>query len=244
MIMEYRIGCSGFYNKHWKGIFYPIDMPQNKWFVYYAGRLNTLELNVTFYRFPQLKMLQEWRSKSPDDFLFSVKAPRIITHLKKFNDCESLIDDFYNVCSEGLQEKLGPLLFQLPPSFSYTEERLDKLCNSMRPGFINVIEFRHLSWWQQPVFDVLADHGIVFCHVSHPDLPEDLVVNGDIAYVRLHGRPDMFYSPYSTEYLENLKIKLAAIQGLKRVFIYFNNTAGEAGILNAMELQKITKISE
>ena len=113
---------------------------------------------MSFYRFPQLKMMKNWYIKSPRGFLFAVKAPRLITHLKKLNDCEVLLKDFYNVCREGLKEKLGPVLFQFPPSYQFTEERLAKIISSADPQFTNVIEFRHESWWKKEVYDLSLIH--------------------------------------------------------------------------------------
>src|SRR4051812_36983931 len=109
------IGCSGFHYKHWKDIFYPEGLPQKKWFEFYCENFNTLELNVTFYRFPQLAFLESWYKRSPKKFRFAVKAPRSITHYKQFHDTESLISDFYGVVKTGLKNKLGCILFQLPP---------------------------------------------------------------------------------------------------------------------------------
>src|SRR4026207_988822 len=132
---KWKIGCSGFHYKDWKGIFYPESIPQKDWFKFYSERFNTLELNVTFYRFPVLKSLENWYNISPADFIFSVKVPRLITHYKKFSDCSRLIDDFYNLVIKGLKEKSGPVLFQLPPRFNYTKERLDVIAGSMYKEF-------------------------------------------------------------------------------------------------------------
>src|SRR5436189_4790855 len=112
--MQYYIGCSGFHNKDWKKEFYPAGLPQTKWFEYYCTRFNTLELNTTFYRFPRIEFLQKWYQKSPAGFIFSVKAPRLITHYKQFNETTDLLHDFYSTIREGLKEKLGAVLFQLP----------------------------------------------------------------------------------------------------------------------------------
>src|SRR3982750_2937983 len=120
--MKWWIGCSGFHYKHWKDIFYPQGLPQTKWFEFYCQHFNTLELNVTFYRFPRLSFLETWYKKSPKEFRFSVKAPRLITHFKQFHDSERFISDFYNVVKEGLKDKLGCTLFQLPPRSAYKEE--------------------------------------------------------------------------------------------------------------------------
>ncbi|HVD99487.1 MAG TPA: DUF72 domain-containing protein [Cytophagaceae bacterium] len=240
--MDIRIGCSGFYNAHWKKIFYPEEMPRKDWLSFYCEKLNTLELNNTFYKFPTLKTMSSWYQRSPADFLFSVKAPKLITHLSRFNDCEQLMEDFYSVCTEGLNEKLGCLLFQLPPSIAYDEEKLQNIIRYIRPGFKNVIEFRHTSWWNEKVYNTLAGHDIIFCSVNHPKLPNTLVINSDKVYIRLHGNPEMFYSNYSTEFLNKLSQFILTKKNLKEIFIYFNNTASTSGVLNALELREIFNI--
>ncbi|HLP49301.1 MAG TPA: DUF72 domain-containing protein [Chitinophagales bacterium] len=238
---KFNIGCSGFYNRHWKGIFYPDKLPQRRWFEFYAENFNTLELNTTFYRFPTAESLSAWYKKSPDSFLFCVKAPRLITHYKQFKDCARLIDDFYQACDSGLQDKLACTLFQMPPQFQYSEERLILLMESLNPGYKNVVEFRHESWWTKKVQAELAARNIVFCTVSHPKMPEKLVVNSPTVYVRLHGVPRMFYSDYSNEYLSTLYQSILKKKKVKEAFIFFNNTAGEAGILNAQTMREVVK---
>lgn len=126
-MVKWLIGCSGFHYKHWKGIFYPENLPQNKWFDFYCEHFNTLELNVILLPFSQLSFLQTWYKKRVAGFRFAVKAPRAITHYKKFNDTERLISDFYNTIEEGFKEKLGTILFQLPPRFEYSESGWRKL---------------------------------------------------------------------------------------------------------------------
>ena len=236
---QIHVGCSAFYNRHWKGIFYPDKLPQTKWFDFYCEQFKTLELNSTFYRFPTEKTFDTWYKKSGSDFQFSVKAPRVITHLKKFNECSDLIKDLYAVCQEGLGEKLANILFQLPPSIHYSEEKLNQVIDSLNPDFSNVVEFRHESWWQQSVYDRLAEHDIVFCSVSHPTMPESIVVNSQTAYIRLHGSPKLFYSNYTDGYLEELCQSIMHNSKIKEAFVYFNNTASTAGVSNAMEMQKL-----
>jgi len=237
---KWNIGCSGFYNRHWKGVFYPEKLPQSKFFNYYSEHLNTVELNVTFYRFPTAETLQKWYDKSPDDYIFAVKAPKLITHMKKFDDCERLLNDFYTACKDGLKEKLGCVLFQLPPSFSYTEERLELLLKSMNPEFKNVIEFRNVSWWKKKIYERLEKENIIFCTVNHPTMPTDLIVNNETVYVRLHGNPKMFYSKYSAKEIKELYESINKKRKVKEVYVYFNNTASTAGIENATELVKLT----
>lgn len=237
--MDWYIGCSGFHYREWKGEFYPNDLPQRKWFDYYCEHFNTLELNVTFYRFPQLSFLQNWYAKSPDDFKFSVKASRAITHYKKFNDTQELLTSFYDTINNGLQEKLGPVLFQLPPSFSYDEEKLERISSSLDPAFINVVEFRHESWWNETVYQRLSERDIIFSGASHPKLPDDnAVINTDVVYYRFHGVPVIFSSSYPDEFIRHITGQIKGHSELKQCWIYFNNTMHMAAIENARTMLK------
>lgn len=236
----FKIGCSGYYNRHWKGVFYPEGMPASQWFDYYCRHFDTLELNSTFYKFPTVKSLNTWFKKSPDDFIFSVKAPKLITHFKKFKGVARLMGDFYLACQQGLEHKLGCTLFQLPPSIRYEESILNEIIEALNPAFINVIEFRHKSWWSKKVYDALAQNYIVFCTVSHPSMPSTLVVNSPISYIRLHGVPRMFYSSYGDQELLDLYEAIQKKTKIKQAFIYFNNTADTAGVINAKQFQMDT----
>jgi uncharacterized protein YecE (DUF72 family) len=233
------IGCSSFYNTYWKTIFYPEGIPRTKWFEYYCTHFNTYEMNGTFYRFPTLKFMEDWYQKAPEGFLFSVKAPKEITHIRKMTDCQKLIDDFYAICREGLKDKLGCILFQLPPSYQYSHEKLLQIISQLDISFSNVVEFRHNSWWIPEVWDGLSKNNITFCSVSHPQLPDTVFVESPLAYVRFHGKTSMFYSSYSPEELADVKEKISKSVKVKAAFIYFNNTAGPAGILNALSMKII-----
>lgn len=236
-MMNLRIGCSGFHYKEWKGKFYPDKLPQTKWFGYYSEHFNTLELNVTFYRFPRVEYLQSWYNKSPADFDFTVKAPRLITHYKKFKDCERLLGDFYSSIQEGLKEKLDAVLFQMPPQLGYDEETLELIIDSLDTSFTNVVEFRHESWWKQEVYDALAKKNICFCGESYPKLPTDAIVNTDVAYYRFHGVPRLYKSSYKHATLEEIANTIAASKATK-AYMLFNNTWGMSAINNARYLQQ------
>jgi len=233
------IGCSSYYNSRWKGVFYPEGLPSKQWFEYYCEHFNTFEINATFYKFPTLRVMKNWYNKAPEDFIYAVKAPKIITHIKKFGDCKEEINQLYAVCKEGLAEKLGCILFQLPPSFSYNEDRLGLIINSLNPDFKNVVEFRNESWWRQEVYDALAKNSITFCTVNYPKLPTAVVVTTKTVYIRLHGNPKLFYSEYTLPELEELYNDILSQEKLKEVFIYFNNTASTAGIVNAQQFKKL-----
>jgi len=238
--MEWHIGCSGFHYKHWKGTFYPGDLPQRRWFEYYATHFKTLELNVTFYQFPKLSVLQQWHQAAPPGFKFSVKAPRAITHFKQFHNTVDMLQSFYDTIRDGLLEKLGPVLFQFPPRFRYDEARLQRVLDQLDPGFDNVLEFRHPGWWRKEVFEALKKKRIAFCGMSHPDLPGNVVINAPFVYYRFHGVPQLYSSAYSQASLQGFADQLYAAKNVEQCWCYFNNDAAVAAIPDAKTLIALT----
>ncbi|TDD75184.1 DUF72 domain-containing protein [Flavobacterium caseinilyticum] len=236
-----HIGYSSFHNTKWKNVFYPENILPSKWFNFYCTHFNTFEINATFYKFPTLRIFENWYKKSPDGFIYSVKAPKLITHIKKFVDCKSEIDEFFSLCKQGLNEKLECILFQLPLSFHYSPEKLDLIIESMSPDFKIAIELRHPGWWSQEVYERLARNNITFASVSRPAMPTDIIATSTVGYVRLHGIPKMFYSEYSFTDLIKLHDVIIEKKLLEQVFIYCNNTASEAEVLNAKKLTTIFK---
>jgi uncharacterized protein YecE (DUF72 family) len=232
---EIQTGCSGFNNRFWKGIFYPENLPSSKWFEFYCQYFKTYEFNGSFYRFPSIKTFENWYNKAPENFTFSVKAHKEITHIKKFINCKTLIADFYQICKLGFKDKLGAILFQFPPSYKFSAENLDLIIENLNPEFNNVIEFRHESWWIPEVWNAFLAHNITFCSVSYPNLPRTVFTDFPLVYVRFHGIPKLFYSSYDTPQLLQIKAEISSKSG----FVYFNNTASEAGILNALEFNQI-----
>ena len=238
--MRWHIGCSGFSYKEWKNVFYPPRLPVREWFNYYSDRFNTLELNFTFYRFPQVPLLQTWYVKSPENFSFAVKAPRLITHYKQLNDCERLLHDFYTACRDGLKEKLGPLLFQFPSRFVYSGVKLERIIASLDPSFVNVVEFRDVSWWDKRVYAALKKRGIIFCAMSFPGLPDDVIKTAPSIYYRFHGIEKLYYSSYDEATLKKTADDILRQKNTKEVFCYFNNTAAVGAIVNALWLEEYT----
>jgi uncharacterized protein YecE (DUF72 family) len=237
--MNWHIGCSGFHYKHWKGSFYPDTLPQRRWFEYYAQHFSTLELNVTFYRFPRVEFLKKWYADSPDDFRFSVKAPKAITHFKQFHNTIDMITSFYATIREGLADKLGPVLFQFPPRFHYAEDRLQRVLDQLDPGFDNVLEFRHPSWWRKDVYKKLGERQIAFCGMSHPDLPREVVANSRVLYYRFHGVPNLYSSPYSDMELAEIITTVKKEKNVDNAWFYFNNDAAVAAIPNAQTMVRL-----
>jgi uncharacterized protein YecE (DUF72 family) len=236
-----HIGCSGFHYKHWKGTFYPEKLAQTKWFKYYCEHFDTLELNVTFYRFPRLENMQAWYETSPPNFRFAVKAPRAITQYKKFIGTERMLNDFYTTVKEGLKEKCGCCLFQMPPNFHYSPDKLQRIVDSLDLSIKNVMEFRHASWWQEEVFRTLSDHNISFCGMSHPELPVEVIKNSQLLYFRFHGDAQLYASKYAIESLNDFANELKSVENLQEVYVFFNNDIGTNAIYNARELKEILK---
>jgi uncharacterized protein YecE (DUF72 family) len=233
---ELYIGTSGYSYAFWKNRFYPEKLAVAKQLNYYSSRFNTVELNYTFYRFPSVKALQKATDNVSDDFRFSVKAHKTITHTLRMKNAKEKITEFMDIVSEGLNEKLACVLYQLPPSFHFSEERLEDILNNIAHHSGNVIEFRHASWWIPKVYDALRDAGLTFCSVSFPGLPEDNIKTSPVFYKRMHGVPELFKSSYSKESLEQLA---AEIPNDGTSFVYFNNTMFEAGYSNAEILKDI-----
>ncbi|MNK76728.1 hypothetical protein D3C87_963050 [compost metagenome] len=232
---QVKIGCSSFYNSFWKGIFYPQNLPSKQWFEFYCHHFDTYEFNGSFYKFPTVRIFQNWYNKTPESFKFSVKVPKEITHIKKLKDCERLLNDFYKVCEEGMKEKLAAILFQFPASYAFSKEKLDSIIGILNFKFKNVVEFRHESWWNNEVWMAFKENNVTFCSVSHPNLPKTIFKDFPLLYIRFHGIPRLFHSSYSTEELQQVNRQIHSKKG----FVYFNNTASEAGILNALELKRM-----
>lgn len=242
--INWHIGCSGFSYRDWKENFYPKGLAQKNWFDYYATQFDSLELNVTFYRFPQLSFLQNWYNKAPAGFLFAVKAPRLITHYKQFKEVKELLNDFYTTTKDGLEEKLGAVLFQLPPKFVYTPEALELIITQLDNSVHNVLEFRHPSWWNKEVYTILKQANITFCSHSYPNLPDEVVSTNGVVYYRFHGVPKLYYSEYSENFLNNIISSIQKKKTNTKAFLLFNNTATMAAINNARYIKNILGLSQ
>jgi uncharacterized protein YecE (DUF72 family) len=236
-VAEYFLGCSGFYYNHWRGLFYPERLAKPKWVQYYTGYFNTLEVNNTFYRYPTEKLLRSWYQKTPENFRFTLKANRAITHTRKFHNTEELIATFYKLAFL-FQEKLVCVLFQLPPFMHKNMELLEKIALQVNPKVTNVLEFRHESWWDSEVYDFLQRKGLVFCSVSASELPATLVKTSPTVYVRFHGVNGMYRGNYTDGQLKEWAEKIES-QNAERVFCYFNNDANAYAVTNCLTLKKL-----
>ncbi|WP_332030898.1 DUF72 domain-containing protein, partial [Kaistella sp.] len=202
-------------------------------------QFNPVEINSTFYRRPRPQTLQNWYERTGEDFKFFIKIPKTITHIKRLKDTTAETGDFCNHIHSGIKEKLAGFLFQLPPTFHFSEEHLEKVIETVDPEFLNVVEFRHKSWWNEEVFKTLKEKNIVFSGVSFPkDIPYEFITNSNkFAYYRLHGVPVLFKSEYSEEELMSLADEIKKAK--ETVFVFFNNTWGTAALKNALFLKKL-----
>lgn len=237
--MEIYIGCSGFNFKEWKNIFYPDDMPQDKWLEYYSLHFNTVEINNTFYSFPKVENLQKWMKETPDDFKFSIKANRFFTHLKKLNTDESFFQrlDEFNKIIYTAKEKVECILWQLPGNLHKRISKIRSFCSKLDRSVNHVIEFRHYSWFDEAVYEVLKDEGVACCMLSAPNgLPEEPVTTSKTAYLRFHGKNTWYDYLYTDAELEEWKKRLDNLTGIERLFIYFNNDKHGNAVKNAQKL--------
>jgi uncharacterized protein YecE (DUF72 family) len=179
-----RVGTSGYSYPEWKGAFYPEDLPASRFLEYYARRFSTVEINNTFYRFPGTDLLEGWRSGTPDGFTFAVKANQRITHRGRLRDVEDTTRDFIERC-RLLGGKLGPILFQLPPNFRRDDDRLAAFLDLLDPRLRYSFEFRHESWFDEHVFDLLAEADAALCVSEGERLDTPRTVTASFVYARL-----------------------------------------------------------
>jgi uncharacterized protein YecE (DUF72 family) len=231
-------GTSGFHYNHWIGKFYPSDLRKSDWLNYYVRYFNTLELNNSFYNLPKPENFDKWRKSVPEGFVFSVKGSRFITHQKKLKDCAEALDRLLDNCS-WLHEKLGPVLFQLPPGWNYNEERFEEFLSLLPVDIRFTFEFRNSSWYNDRVYELLYKKNIAFCiyELEYHKSPEE--ITADFIYIRLHGPASKYAGSYSDEVLDEWagKIRNWVVKG-KDVYIYFDNDQNAYAALNAITLKK------
>ena len=183
--MQLYVGTSGYSYKEWKGSFYPEKIPAAQMLSYYASRLPAVELNNTFYRLPQRGMVESWKAQVPEDFRFSVKAPQRITHFKRLKEAAAETSYMLDVVS-ALEDRLGVVLFQLPPNMKKDLERLETFLRDLPANTPAAFEFRHPTWFDDDVIELLRSHNRVLCIADTDDLPTNHIdKTADWGYLRL-----------------------------------------------------------
>ena len=237
--MKNFIGTSGFFYRHWKGIFYPEGLPQKKWLEFYANSFGTLELNNTFYRLPRKSTVKGWVNRTPDNFVFSVKGSKFITHTKRLRNVEKSVQLFMQRALL-FENKLGVILFQLPPSMKKDAVLLKNFLSLLNKNKRYAIEFRHKSWLSDEIYTTLKEYNIAFCISDTPQYPYAEVVTANFSYIRLHGHTVLYASDYTknqvTHYANLIK---KWNKNNIQAYIYFDNDFSGYAIKNALQLKKL-----
>ena len=233
------IGTSGYSYNHWKGVFYPEDIPTSKWLEHYIKSFSTVELNNTFYRLPQPAVFRSWGKRTPKNFTYAVKASRFITHIKRLKDCRQPVKLFLSR-AKLLKKKLGPILFQLPPRWKCNIDRLKKFVKLLPKGLTHIFEFRDPSWFNSEVYEILRKNKLSFCIYSMPGIECPDEVTSKVVYIRMHGGTILYGSNYSDKELKAWakKIRQFLKQG-RDVYVYFNNDAYGYAVKNALRFREL-----
>ncbi len=238
--MEVRVGTSGWNYPHWRGVFYPPGLLSSQWLEYYAQHFDTVEINATFYGRPRASTLEKWYHVTPPGFLFSVKASRYITHIKRLKDVEDPLDRLYQDI-KPLREKLGVILFQFPPNLPFQREQVKAFLKLLNSSIPTTIEVRHQSFHTPEFFQLLKKHNVAFCISDtagkYPSLA--FQITADFTYIRLHGSRILYASCYTLEELQEWvqRIKSWGVDA----YVYFDNDAHGYAPLNAAQLKETLK---
>lgn len=234
-----HVGCSGWVYRHWKGGFYPADLPQKRWFGHYSDAFDTVEINASFYRLPLQSTFEGWRAKAPPGFRYALKANRFLTHMKKLVDCEAPLAEFVAL-ARRLGPTLGPILYQLPPSLHKDPARLEGFLARLPADLEHVVEFRHSSWYDEAVLALLDRHGVGFVAHDLVGLESPAWASGRTAYVRFHGTGGKYHGRYSDSQLALWARWLAGQRKRGRsAWAFFNNDIGGAAIEDARTLKRL-----
>lgn len=234
-----HIGTSGWSYKSWEKTFYPPGVPASRHFEYYATQFSTVEINLTFYRLPTLKMVCGWRDKAPPGFVYAVKGSRFITHMKKLANLAGALDRFFERL-EPLRRRVGVLLWQLPPVLRKDAPRLENFLAQLPHTYCHAVEFRHPSWVAPQIFELLEKHHIAHVSLSSLAMPMDLTVTSDIVYIRFHGLEGGAAHDYTRAELAPWARHIRAQADCGRtVFAYFNNDANVRAPGNAKMLREM-----
>ncbi len=232
-----HVGTSGWHYSHWRGPFYPEDLPPAAFLKFYQQKFQTVEINNSFYRLPTEKTMIDWRESVPPGFIFAVKGSRYITHMKKLQDPEKTLTLLMERVPL-LGDRLGPILFQLPPRWGFDAERLGHFLGALPRGYRFALEFRDPSWLYDAASRLLKEQGAAFCMYDFAGRASPREVTADFVYIRLHGPGGAYQGRYSREALADWAkdITAWAAEG-KEVYCYFDNDEAGYAARNALELK-------
>ena len=234
---QIRVGTSGWHYASWRAPFYPASLKPKDFLSFYVKHFSSTEINNSFYRLPREAMLECWRDTTPEDFVFAWKASRFITHMKKLKDVEDSVSLVFGRMS-ALGEKFGPVLFQLPPMLKADRERLARFLALLPAGRRVTFEFRHPSWYEPPILDLLRDHDVALCLSDHVAAPAPWAVTASFVYIRGHGSDGRYAGNYSDDTLSAWAgdLRRWAQEG-RDGFCYFDNDIKSAAPTDGRRLK-------
>lgn len=233
------IGTCGWSYNHWEEVFYP-KIPAQRRLHFYAQFFKTVEVNSTFYGLPRMQTVKNWTLQVPPSFCFSIKASRFITHVKRLKNCQESLQLFYNQIGY-FEQQVGPILFQLPPSFEKDTERLQEFVELLSPQYKYTFEFRADSWFDEEVYELLKEKKIALCISDLNGSLSPIEVTADFVYIRLHGPEEAYQGYYGKTGLASWakRIEDWVNRDEKGVYIYFDNTDKGPAIQDAQLLEKM-----
>jgi uncharacterized protein YecE (DUF72 family) len=236
---DIRIGTSGWHYKHWVGTVYPPRWPAPKMLAWYQEHFDTVEINNTFYRLPPESAVEEWRSSTPANFRFAVKGSRFLTHMKKLKDPAPGLEKFFSR-ADLLREKLGPILFQLPPNFEVNIPRFEEFLEALPKWHRYAFEFRNETWNIPQVLQLLSRHNMAYCPFHLAGYQSPVEITTDITYVRLHGPGGKYQGSYDDEALGVWARRIREWRrDLTSIYIYFDNDDSGYAAHNALRLREL-----
>jgi uncharacterized protein YecE (DUF72 family) len=237
MTARVRIGTSGWEYDHWRDSFYPRDLPRERWLEHYAERFETVELNASFYRLPAARTFDRWQARVPSDFRFAVKGSRYLTHLRRLNQPEEPLERLW-ARARRLGDRLGPMLYQLPPRWLPNPDRLAAFLGALPRDQDQAIEFRDRRWYRADIIELLERAGVALClHDMAGSAPEPVPV-GRFVYLRFHGAGTRYGGRYPDVAIDAWSERIAGWAATSRpVWAYFNNDAGGHAVRDADRLR-------
>jgi uncharacterized protein YecE (DUF72 family) len=225
--MNIYIGTSGYNYRDWKNIFYPEGLGQSKWLAFYSTQFSTVEINATFYRHFERKTFEKWYQNTESGFVFTIKGPKLITHINRLKNIDELLFKF-NSSVIGLQEKLKNVLWQFPASFKNSEENAQKVKDFIelvneKHLYDSILEFRDKSWFTEMFMEVLKEKNVGFVINDTKAFDTAELVGGKIVYIRFHGPDKLYDSLYTTKEMDRWSKKIIEYAKVYDVFCYFNN---------------------
>lgn len=237
-----RVGTSGWTYDHWRGEFYPSDLPRRRWLEHYASILDTVEINATFYRLPGAETFARWRAQVPPGFRFAVKASRYLTHLRRLREPREPLERFFSRAS-ALGSALGPVLYQLPPGFRPDTDRLETFLDLLPPGRLHVVEFRDDACFDNDLLDLMASHRVCLCLHDHAGVHVPETVTGPVAYLRFHGGRGANGNYGRRTLIAQAERIQAWLEAGTDVYAYFNNDVAGNAFRNAATLRRLIRVT-